>query len=279
MKNVDFHERVRMNYQVQSLHIYPVKSCGGIDLQEMKVLDRGPEWDRNWMIVDANNKFITQRQHPQMALIRTSLDTPNLKFEVQGHGSFLVPLNPSSPLAPAKSEVWSDTCDSLDEGEKVAQFLSDFLGLSCRLVRMAPNFKRLLPEKYNLPGTHTGFADGLPFLLTATASLDLLNSKLEQKIPMDRFRANIVLKTETPHEEDTWQTIQIGDIRFNVARFTSRCVITGIDQKTAQTSKEPLKTLATYRRDGTRVNFGQNLIHLNQGTLRIDDKLSIIEKK
>lgn len=260
--------------EVVSLHAYPVKSCGGLDLREMEIGPRGPLFDREWMWVDTASRFITQRQHPRMSLITIALQHDALVLSVRsksGPSPLYIPLT-RERRSTIEVGVWSDLCQAFDEGDETRAWMLDALGIDARLVRMAPDFERKLPEKYNRPSSHTGFADTLPFLLTTEESLADLNARLPVSLEMKRFRPNIVVRGASPYAEDTWGEIQLGAIAFDVARNCSRCNIITIDPETATPGKEPLRTLATYRRDGTRINFGRNMIHLSQGRLRIGDQ-------
>jgi uncharacterized protein YcbX len=261
--------------QIASLHIYPVKSCRAIDLTSFDVGPRGPLYDREWMIADdETGKFVSQREFPLLATItpRLSQDSLDLQF---ANSAVRVSLHHSIETSQRQVRVWNDDCNGLDEGDLVAEAFSDLLSRKVRLVRMAPTFERLLPEKYDRRGSHTGFADGFPFLLTSIESLDDLNAKLPSPAPMARFRANIVISGASAFLEDTWKQIQIGPISFALPKPCARCVIVNTDQVTGARSPEVLKTLATYRTSDRKVLFGQNLIHLAQGRLRVGDKLDV----
>ncbi|MCM2281308.1 MAG: MOSC domain-containing protein [Bdellovibrionaceae bacterium] len=264
--------------EVVSLHIYPVKSCGRVDLREMSIGPRGPQHDREWMWVDSTRRFITQRQHPEMALISTALEPDALILSKTGHAPLRISLT-SGPRPTVAVNVWHDTCQAYDEGDETHLWIKSALGMDARLVRIAQDFERKLPEKYNRPESHTGFADTLPFLLTTEDSLAELNSRLAAPVQMTRFRPNIVVRGGGPYDEDRWSLIRLGTIEFDVARDCSRCNIITVDPATAVAGKEPLRTLATYRRDGTRINFGRNMIHLNQGRLNIGDRGTVMQLK
>jgi uncharacterized protein YcbX len=167
----------------------------------------------------------------------------------------------------------------VDQGAEPAQWLTTFLGAPCRLVRMADDFVRATNPTYSvgLEG-QLGFADGYPFLLTTEASLADLNSRMAVPLPMNRFRPNIVVTGSPPFAEDGWQRIRIGGITFAVVKPCARCVITTVDQATAATAREPLRTLATFRQvQGKGVMFGQNLIHTAMGTIRVGDAMDVLE--
>lgn len=264
--------------KIVSLHYYPIKSCGGLEARSLTVGPRGPQWDRTWMIVDSESgHYLSQRQHAKMALIRPEITQDKMKVTV-GSSSFEVDLHSTEGKSHPRETVriWSDDCAAFDEGRESSDVISDFLGAKVRLVRMAPEFKRMLPEKYQTPGAHTGFADGMPFLMTSVNSLNDVANRVGAKIPMDRFRPNLVIEGFDPYSEDTWKRLKIGSIEFKVAKSCARCVIINIDQETAQRGTEPLKTLATYRRDGNKVLFGQYLIHLQEGKLQVGDSVEVI---
>ncbi len=120
-------------------------------------------------------------------------------------------------------------------------------------------------------------ADGFPLLLVSQASLADLNSRLERPLLMDRFRPNLVVSGCEPFAEDSWKLVRVGELTLRVVKPCARCVITTVDQATAAKGKEPLRTLATFRKHGTKVLFGQNLIHDGTGTLRAGDTVEVLE--
>ncbi len=261
--------------ELTSLHIYPIKSCAGFSLTEMEVGPRGPLYDREWMIIDENAKFLTQRQHPRMALIKVHLGKNELEISGPEHSPIQIPLNKPHEKD-LEVEVWSDKCQAHSEGAEAEKWLTSFLGRPSRLVRMKSNFKRLLPAKYEMPKAHTGFADSLPFLLISEESLADLNSRIGQQLEMNRFRPNLVICGGGAYAEDTWKRLRIGAIEFEIKKPCTRCSITTVDQATAETGKEPLKTLATYRRDRNKIFFGQHPVHLNLGHLKVGDALTVL---
>jgi uncharacterized protein len=268
--------------RVASLHIYPVKSCAGIEVPSFKITPRGPQFDREWMIIDDETGiFVTQRVLPSLARIQTRLSPTHLIVAVpQSSGEvtefkFLIE-NASSLQKIRNVKVWEDTCLATDEGDDIAKALGEFLGgKPVRLVRMDQNARRLIPEKYNRPGSHVSFADAFSVLLMTKESLADLNARLPSPVPMNRFRPNIVVEGARPYEEDSWTKVRIGDIRFESPKLCDRCVIVNTDQSSGRRDVEPLKTLASYRRgEKNKVYFGQNLTHLNEGFLKIGDEVS-----
>lgn len=267
---------------LQDLYIYPVKSLGGIRLQEAAVEARGLRHDRRWLIVDERNRFMTQRQTTEMALLDVA---PAHNGFLLTHRSRpeLLPLFVPFEASPERSlfvTIWDDFVFAW-RGEKAAdEWLSEALGRTCRLVYMSEmairpvNHPALNPE-----GTVVSFADGYPFLLIGQGSLDELNSRLAEPVSMNRFRPNLVFSGGAAHTEDTWQEFQIGKLAFRAAEACARCVVTTIDQQTGQKHPETLRTLASYRTLGSKVMFGQNVTGPGAGLVRVGDALSVLSYK
>jgi uncharacterized protein len=271
---------------LSGLFVYPVKSLRGCAVTGAEVDPLGLVGDRRFMVVDENNQMLTQRALPRMALITTGLGPANLKLAADGAGSISVPRASDPSAALRHVAVWkSDGLLAEDCGDAPAAWLSDFLGLKCRLVRSGAKFLRpVLKPNVASSGDLVGFADAFPFLIIAEASLAELNDRLaaqgEDAVPMNRFRPNLVVSGCEAFAEDNWPRLRIGEITFHAGGPCSRCIMTTTDQLTGQRGKEPLRTLATYRRDAAEpsdVNFGQNLIHETKtGTLRIGDPVELM---
>jgi uncharacterized protein YcbX len=268
--------------RVSGLFVYPVKSCRGHAVTKANVDAWGFEHDRRYVVVTAaDGRFLTQRQHPRMALIETELAPAGLTLASPRHGSVFVPRAAPEPRRPIPVTVWSDTVQAEDCGDAAAEWLSRFLGLPLRLARMGAAFHRPVKPKRAPAGHELSFADGAPFLLVSDASLHDLNDRIVARggegVPMDRFRPNVVLTNCAPWAEDSLGTFRLGDVTFRNAWPCARCIVTTTDQETAQRGKEPLATLATFRRDArepTDVNFGVNLIHETKtGAVRVGDEL------
>ena len=262
--------------RVSSLHFYPVKSCAGTSLARATIDARGFTGDRAWLVTTADGIFLTQREFPRMALIHPRTDGDALVLSAEG----MTPLRicPRTDGAPRDVAVWDSTCATIDQGDVPAAWLSTFLGHPCRLVRMPEDFVRHTDPVYSagLNG-QVAFADGYPMLLISQESLDDLNRRLAEPLPMNRFRPNIVVTGTYPYAEDDWALIRIGTIEFAVVKPCARCPITTTDQATAETAREPLRTLATYRRvQGRGVMFGQNLIHTGVGSIAVGDQVEVI---
>ena len=127
-------------------------------------------------------------------------------------------------------------------------------------------------------------SDGFPYLILSQASLDDLNERIAPSgspdggvtIPMDRFRPNLVIAGGDAFQEDGWKEIGIGDVRFQLVKPCARCVVTTTDQRTGERGKEPLRTLATYRRDGEKVLFGMNAMGSVSGMIRVGDEVTVL---
>jgi len=265
---------------LSEIHLYPVKSLGGIALDRWRLDDFGLHLDRRWMVVDPAGRFLTQRQHPQMARIRPRLidGGSGLALFHPELGTFRVP--PADPRGPRwRVQVWSDTVPAVPVGAAADRWLSEAVGVPCRLVWFPDDVKRQVDTRYGRTGERTAFSDGFPLLLITQASLDDLNRRLPEPVPMRRFRPNLVVSGTEPYAEDGWRRIRIGEVTMRVVKPCSRCPITTVDPETGRrTGKEPLATLATYRRRGNKVYFGQNLIHETHGELRVGDSAQIIEQ-
>ncbi|MGE3600729.1 MAG: MOSC domain-containing protein [Dehalococcoidia bacterium] len=262
---------------VTGLFRYPIKSCGGVALAEASVGSRGIIYDREFMVVDATTGlFLTQREIPRMALIRPSVEDDRLCLDAPGMSHLSV--NPIRHGSARSVIVWLDRCPAVDQDPEAAGWLSDFLKTDCRLVRMAEEHVRRVDRRYAVNvGDQVGFADGYPFLLISEESLADLNAQLSSPLPMNRFRPNIVVSGGgAPYLEDQWRQIRIGAIDFHLVKACARCVITTTDQATGERGKEPLTTLAGYRRSRRGVLFGQNMVHSGPGTIRCGDPVEVL---
>ncbi len=264
--------------QLSEIFIYPIKSLGGISVREADVTDRGLKYDRRWMLIDSSGMFLTQRTHPQMALIKVDVSKDTLFFRnIKNTDQFSVGINETTGKK-INSTVWDDQVELLQVNTIADEWFSQNLNTRCKLVFMPEETKRLVDKSYAHNDEITSLSDGYPSLIIGQSSLDDLNSKLVKKIPMNRFRPNLVFTGGTPFEEDTMNKFFISGITFYGLKPCGRCVVTTIDQNTAQKSEEPLKTLASYRTFGNKVNFGMNLLHEGSGMLKIDDEIITVEK-
>lgn len=259
---------------LSQIHIYPVKSLGGVALEAAEVTLRGLRYDRRWMLVDQEGVFVTQREVPKLATIRVAVGLDVLTLSCQG-ATMQVPLENHGERLPV--QVWRDTVVAVEVGELADVWLSEVLDLSVKLVWMPEETQRAVNEDYGAPGDIVSFADGFPFLLFGQASLDDLNNRLDEPIPANRFRPNFVIEGSNPFEEDRWTRFRIGEVEFERVKPCVRCVITTTDQQSGERrGPEPLRTLALYRRDEKGgVLFGQNLIARGTGTVRVGDIVEV----
>ena len=282
------------------LFIHPVKSLRACAVASAEVDTLGLVGDRRFLVVDESGLFLTQRTHPRMALVATELTADELVLRADGASPLSVPLRAPAPPEHRTVSVWrSHGLLAEDCGRDASAWLSDFLGVRCHLVRIGEKFRRPVLERPPYTSAPPGapmidgrvvssdlfhFADGFPFLLVSEASLANLNDHLvaigEEAVPMNRFRPNLVVTGCDAFAEDTWTRLRIGGLEFRSGGPCARCIVTTTDQFSGERGKEPLRTLATYRRDPadpTRINFGQNLIHeTKSGTLRVGDPVEIL---
>lgn len=261
---------------IEELCIYPLKSARGQKINQMTITHEGPVGDRQWMLVDENGKFISQRTLPKLATVEVFFEDAALTVGFQKM-FFKIPTK-NSFQRQIKVQVWNDTFEAALEPDLYSQALAQYLGTACRLVRYAPYSQRRVRSLEVEWKPEVRFSDGRPLLLLNQKSLDDLNSRLAVPVSMDRFRGNVIFSGNTPYEEDQWKRIRIGDVIFSQPKRCSRCTIVTIDQATGSPQgPEPLKTLAQYRRDGKDVFFGTLWIPENEGQLRKGDTLQVLE--
>ncbi len=246
---------------VEELNIYPLKSGRGIAKSAVRLAATGFEWDRHWMITDTAGSFLTQRTHPLLACIQPDLSEAQLTLSAPGLPQLSLPLQPQGE--PVTVQVWKDRCDALDQGEDASAWASTALAQAARVVRIAAiPHRRANPEYAGPIPTPVAFPDGFPILVCNRASLDDLNARMPQPVPMERFRPNIVLHGLPPFAEDRIASIQIGAVTLNLVKPCTRCVITSTDQRTGERSTNPLPFLRKFRFDRTLlgVTFGENAV-------------------
>lgn len=259
---------------LSQIWIYPVKSLGGIRLKSSNVMDKGLQYDRRWMLVDEAGVFMTQRLNPKMALFKVLLDQPKgkLNFTFEQDHFFIPTQSPTSPKFIGK--VWEDAVEVIEVSEECSQWFSEKLNVKCRLVSFPEQNPRPVDSLYKVNDEHVSLADGYPFLIIGEQSLADLNGKLQEPVPMNRFRPNFVFTGGTPYEEDTWKDFRIGRNRFVGVKPCGRCIMTTINQETAEQGKEPLATLSTYRKQSNKIYFGQNVLAIDHNEIKEGDEIS-----
>ncbi|MFI2435489.1 MOSC domain-containing protein [Streptomyces sp. NPDC018693] len=266
-----------------SIHVHPVKAAQGVALPQAVVEPWGLAGDRRWTLIDDGGKVVTQRRHPRLALAAAEpLPGGGVRLSAPG----LRPLEVSVPgsARTVVVEMFRDKVEGVLADDAAHAWCSAHLDDDVRLVHMDdPATRRPVDPEYALPGETVTFADGYPLLVTTTASLDALNSLIAQgdladegPLPMNRFRPNVVVAGTEPWAEDSWSRLTIGEVAFRVAKPCGRCVVTTTDQVTSDRGREPLHTLGRHRRQGGKLVFGQNLVPLSRGTVRVGDPVEIL---
>ena len=263
---------------LSGIYIYPIKSASGLLVKEAEVEERGLKYDRRWMIVDADGKFISQRTHPEMSLLSVGIlgDGLVVSHKTKNYEPLFIPFDIDVEYL-REVEIWDDKCSAVLVSNSADCWFSKVLNIPCQLVYMPDESNRLVDSKYSTGKEIVSFADAYPFLLTGQSSLDDLNSKLNIPVSMNRFRPNLVFNGGTPFIEDSWKKFEIGSVTFFPVKPCARCSVITVNQETGLHGKEPLNVLSSYRTVGNKILFGQNLIHNGKGKIRINDSLKILE--
>jgi uncharacterized protein YcbX len=265
------------------LYLYPVKSLGGYAVPEAEVTTRGLRHDRRWLLVDERNRFMTQRQQPELALLTVAPAYNGFLISHRQRPDLLPLFIPfeSTPDHTLFVTVWDDILWAWRGAPDADEWFAEALGRPCRLVYMSDMVRRDVEPELNPEGQLVSFADGYPFLLAGEAALADLNTRLAQPVPMNRFRPNLVFGGGPAYDDDTWEQFQVGEVPFRAVRGCGRCVLTTIDQQTAIKSptSDPLRTLATYRMAENSTLFGQNVTGPTHGVLRVGDALTVLSRK
>lgn len=259
--------------RVKELFIYPIKGLAGISKQQILAKETGFEWDRKLMLIDDQNKFVTQRNNAQLCLFKTSFEGEILKVDYQGNHCKVDLSQMESTEHPA--EIWEHHIKVNRVSLDLDTWFSDQLHQSVRLVQISANFTRIKEVKTLNKKVPMSLADGYPFLILGTASMAQLNNTLTCPVSADRFRANIIVETTTAHEEDNYKNFSIGEAKLEVAKPCARCQVIGINQQTAERSKEVIASLSNYRKADNKIFFGANLICNQEGMISIGDQLTL----
>jgi uncharacterized protein YcbX len=261
-------EKPRMH--VSAIHLYPVKSCRGISVEAAEVVARGFALDRRWVVADADGNALTQRTVGRLALVHATLDGEAIQLTTAGQPPLRLPRALDDGV-PCTVQVWGDRVDGLVD-EAASAWLTRALGLSARAVYMPDEARRPVEGEAAL----VSFADAFPFLVISEASLEDLNLRLPSPVPMARFRPNLVVRGAAPYAEDGWTRLRIGGVELRGVKRCGRCVLTTVDPETGERGSEPLRTLSTYRKEGSSVYFGMNLVHDGLGAIRVGDPVHIL---
>ncbi len=274
--------RMESGISVAALNCYPVKSCRGIALAQAEVDRMGIRYDRQWMVVDERRMFVAQRgdsgrgvQVRSLAMVETALGTGALVLAAPGMPTLSLPLA-GLPGTRESVRIWDSGVEAVDQGPEAGAWFTEFLSRerpgAYRLVRMPDDGVRAASRGRGL----LAFADGYPFMILSTASLDDLNRRMPRPLPVDRFRPSVVISAPEPYLEDRMARIRIGGIELTGTTRCVRCPIPTFDQRTLERGKEPLRTLATYRRTSRGVVFGRNFNHAGTGRLAIGDPVEVL---
>lgn len=247
---------------LHSLHVHPVKSCAGFSPDQALLTPTGLAHDREWMVIDPSGRFITQREEPRLALVEASIREGLLWLSAGGIAQITLPVAHEGPLR--EVSVWRSIVPAFDAGAEAAEFFSSWLRRPARLVRFDRRHRRLSSSEYTgeLQAANL-FSDGFPLLVLSLASLDDLNARLATPLPLNRFRANLVLQGVAAYAEDEASRLHSGAVTLQLVKPCTRCVITTTNQSTGlRDGEEPLKVLKGYRYDAALrgVTFGQNAI-------------------
>ncbi len=267
-----------MTAQLKELVRYPLKSGVGEPLDDVQVEPRGLAFDRRWMVVDSEGTFVTAREHARLLLVRAVPGAMGaLTLVAEGRSPCVVDA-PLSQQNPVELRVWADDCEAVCLGDAAAVWMSEHLGLACRVVYMPDRVERAVAGEVARAGDLVSFADGYPLLLAQQESLDELNSQLSPTVPMACFRPNLVVAGLTPFAELNWRRLRIGGLEFEVGGPCVRCQLTTRDPKTGQRRRdgEPLASLAKDHRHEGGVVFGINLIPRRVGRLCVGDPVEIL---
>lgn len=263
---------------LSDLILYPIKSCAGLSLPHALLTTaglatgNGQICDREWMVVDANGGYMTQRDFPRMALVTPTLRDDTLALAFPGMPALALALaRPDPELEPAPTRrvhIWDESLPAIDCGDASAAWFSAALGVPCRLVRFHAGAVREVSRQWTAGvAATTLFSDGFPVLVIGQGSLDDLNEKLRgagrAALPMNRFRPNVVIDGIEAFEEDYTETFQIGEVTLKPVKPCPRCPMPSIDQATGEFGPDPLEILQSYRAkpelDGA-LCFGMNAI-------------------
>lgn len=256
---------------LSGIWIYPIKSLGGISLTTSSVSTKGLLWDRRWMLIDESGQFMTQRKLPVLAKFQVIGTKPPFVVQFNGQAQE-IPIPESGELN--RAAIWDDSVDTVEVSKELSEWFTQQLNQRCKLVYFPELNPRPVDANYAMNNEHVSLADAYPILAISEASLSELNSRLENPVPMIRFRPNLILKDTAPFEEDSWNVFTINNVKLAAVKPCARCVVPTIDPELLTMSKEPTKTLATYRSANNKIYFGQNVLVLESGNLTLGSSVN-----
>jgi uncharacterized protein YcbX len=256
---------------VKDIIIYPVKSLGGSSKNQWEATPIGFRYDRQWLLVDEDNHFITQREIPKLSLFSCDIEEDQVVVSFQ-NVKFSWPIDQVGKKIQTV-KIWNDNAEVVDVDPKVNTFFSDILNKKLFLVKQNSELSRQHFVKSWNKSINVSLADGYPYLILGTKSLSLLNSRLEKSLEFNRFRPNIVIETKEAHEEDFYKNVGIGEVKFTNVKPCARCQIINIDQSQGTLHKEPLQTLSKYRKFDNNVFFGTNMTCTKGGVVSVGNQV------
>lgn len=263
---------------ISSLGRYPIKGCRGQLVDSVEIDAFGVVGDRRLMLVDAEHRFLSQRELPRLARLDPTLDGPMLSVHTDGRAGLSHELEPDG--APIEVRIWKDLVTAHDQGDRAAAWFSAATGTPCRLVMFGTASHREIDPEWSVrPGAETAFADGYPLLAVVEASLEALNRELKIAVPMGRFRPSVVVSGAAAWSEADWTTLAMGSMVADAVKPCARCLVPTTDQFTGarDPDQEPLRTLARLRTTpGHGAIFGQNLMPRAPGSLRVGDAVRMV---
>jgi len=268
--------------RLSEIWIYPVKSLGGIRVKSARVLEKGLEYDRRWMLIDRDHDFMTQRIYPKMALFKLQIQSRWSRWLSGGRSGFKIThgkdsinlsFNHSAIAKPINAVIWDDKVEVYEVNKDYSLWFSKRLGIECKLVSFPENHARPVDPQYQINRENVSLADAYPLLMIGEQSLADLNTRLADPVPMNRFRPNLVVSGSQAYEEDGWRNFSVGKNKFAAVKPCARCVLTTVNQDTGEKGAEPLATLSKYRKKDNKVLFGQNLIAINHGKIYEGDEI------
>jgi len=266
--------------ELTGIYIYPVKSLRGVRLEDAPLENGRLVGDRNWLLIDSAGRFMHMRDYPQMARVEATITERGIQVRTNGLPSIEIarPAFAASQLDQVTHvRLWRRSAPVVPCGPEADAWFTRALGVRCRLMAFVPDAAALNVPPYEV---HSRLQDATPFHLTAEESLADLNARMATPIPMNRFRPNLVVRGAVPYAEDGWRTISMGDTTLRWIKPCTRCVATTTDQETGErASREPLFTLARYRRIGVEVAFGHYFVADTWGDrLRVGDRVTVIDQ-
>ncbi len=262
--------------RVSGLYIYPIKSGPAVPVSTAVLLERGFEHDRRFMVTGPGGTFMSQRSHPALGRIALSLAEGRVAVRAEGIGACSWDLQPSS-IARVDTRIWKDDVSATRVSEDADAFFTALLGEPAQLVAMPDESRRPVAGMEDIA---VSFADGYPYLVVNTASLQDLNRRIEgAPLSMLAFRPNVVIDTDDPWAEDTWARLRVAQATLECVSNCERCSMTTLNPQLPDRPRpdgEPLRTLATFRRgDSGAVEFGRNAVARGSGTLRVGDDVHL----